>query len=76
MATGSNSNRGESRIRQNYTPELEALINQQINMEFYADYVYMAMATHFQRDDVALHGFAKFFKVCLCFLLDHISLKG
>lgn len=53
---------GNSRIRQNYTREVEELINRQINMEFYADYLYLAMATHFQRDEVALHGFAKFFK--------------
>merc|ERR1712210_282101 len=40
----------------------EALINKQINMEFHASYVYMAMGYYFERDDVALLGFAKFFK--------------
>merc|ERR1711910_78868 len=43
-----------SKIRQNYHEECEALINKQINMEFYASYVY--------RDDQALHGFASFFQ--------------
>merc|ERR1712045_471407 len=30
-------------------------------MELYASYVYLSMATYFERDDVALHGFAKRF---------------
>merc|ERR1719328_51077 len=37
------------------------MINKQINMELYASYVYMAMACYFDRDDVALKGFAKRF---------------
>jgi ferritin heavy chain len=49
-------------IRQNYHAESEALVNKQINMELYASYVYMSMAAYFDRDDVALHGFAKFFR--------------
>merc|ERR1712066_457788 len=49
-------------IRQNYSERCEALINKQINMEFHASYVYMAMGYYFERDDVALSGFAKFFK--------------
>ncbi|ESN94667.1 hypothetical protein HELRODRAFT_156069 [Helobdella robusta] len=49
-------------IRQNFHSECEALLNKQINMELHASYVYQAMAFHFQRDDVALHGFYKFFK--------------
>ena len=51
-----------SLIRQNYHAESEALLNKQINMELYASYVYMSMAAYFDRDDVALHGFAKFFR--------------
>jgi len=31
-------------------------------MELYASYVYASMATYFDRDDVALQGFHKFFK--------------
>ena len=53
----------ESRIRQNYSPEVEEMINQQFSMELSSSYVYLAMAAYCQRDDVALHGFAKFFKV-------------
>merc|ERR1711970_291626 len=51
-----------SKIRQNYHEECEALINKQINMEFYASYVYLSMASYFNRDDIALHGFASFFE--------------
>ena len=36
-----------SKIRQNYHEDCEALINKQINMEFYASYVYLSMvSTH------------------------------
>merc|ERR1712189_79038 len=51
-----------SAIRQNYAEASEAAINKQINMELYASYVYMSMAYHFDRDDVALEGFHKYFK--------------
>jgi len=51
-----------SKIRQNYHEESEAAINKQINMELYASYVYLSMAYHFDRDDVALESFFKFFK--------------
>merc|ERR1712179_783455 len=44
------------------TTDCEALINKQINMEFYASYVYLSMSSWFNRDDQALHGFAAHFK--------------
>ncbi|OON21383.1 ferritin-like protein [Opisthorchis viverrini] len=50
-----------SLARQFFHVECEAGINKQINMELHASYVYMAMAHHFSRDDVALPGFHKFF---------------
>ncbi|XP_035685992.1 soma ferritin-like [Branchiostoma floridae] len=50
-----------SQVRQNFHEDSEAGINKQINLELYASYVYHSMATHFDRDDVALKGFAKFF---------------
>jgi ferritin heavy chain len=34
-----------SKIRMNYHEEAEALINKQINMEFYASYVYLSMVS-------------------------------
>jgi len=52
----------QSQPRQNFHEDLEAGINKQINMELYASYVYQSMAYYFQRDDVALYGFHKFFK--------------
>merc|ERR1712112_210773 len=51
-----------SQCRQNYHEESEAGINRQINLELYASYTYQSMAFYFERDDVALPGFAKFFK--------------
>merc|ERR1711990_524426 len=49
-------------VRQNFKAEAEAALNEQINMELYASYAYQAASRHFQRDDVALFGFAKFFQ--------------
>jgi len=51
-----------SQPRQNYHAECEAGVNKQINLELYASYVYLSMSYYFDRDDVALKGFAKFFK--------------
>lgn len=51
-----------SQCRQNYHEQNEAGVNKQINMELYASYVYQSMAFYFDRDDVALKGFHKFFK--------------
>merc|ERR1712080_564782 len=61
-AGSSSSDEMASNIRQNYHEECEALINKQINMEMYASYVYLSMASYFSRDDQVLHGFAKFFR--------------
>merc|ERR1712180_327819 len=50
-----------SKIRQNYHEDCEALINKQINMEFYASYVCLSMGSYFNRHDQALHGFGSHF---------------
>jgi len=52
----------QTQPRQNYHAECEAGVNKQINLELYASYVYQSMSFYFDRDDVALAGFAKFFK--------------
>lgn len=52
----------QTQPRQNYHAECEAGVNKQINLELYASYVYMSMSYYFDRDDVALPGFAKYFK--------------
>ncbi|XP_068184778.1 ferritin, heavy subunit [Antennarius striatus] len=51
-----------SLVRQNFHQDCEAAINRQINLELYASYVYLSMAYYFDRDDKALHNFAKFFR--------------
>merc|ERR1712080_410585 len=43
------------------TTKSEAMIYKQINMEFYASYVYLSMGSYFNRQDQALHGFGKHF---------------
>ncbi|XP_052303971.1 ferritin, chloroplastic isoform X2 [Populus trichocarpa] len=48
--------------RQFYVDECEAAINEQINVEYSASYVYHAMFAYFDRDNIALKGLAKFFK--------------
>merc|ERR1712002_1400042 len=52
----------QSKVKQNYHPDSEALINKQINMELYASYVYLSMSAYFARDDIALHGLSKRFR--------------
>ncbi|XP_047129930.1 ferritin, heavy subunit [Hydra vulgaris] len=51
-----------TQCRQNFHDESEEAINNQINMELYASYMYLSMAYHFDQDDVALDGYFKFFK--------------
>jgi len=51
-----------SRPRQNYHTDSESAVNKQINLELYSSYVYQSLAWYFDRDDVALRGFHKYFK--------------
>jgi len=50
-----------SKIRQNFHEENERGINDQIQMCIQSSYMYESMAYYFDRDDVALKGFARFF---------------
>ena len=52
----------QSFARQNYSVASEAGINEQINIEYNISYVYHALWAYFDRDTVALPGFAKYFK--------------
>ncbi|XP_032093204.1 ferritin, higher subunit-like [Thamnophis elegans] len=52
----------DSQIRQNYHRDCEAAINRMVNMELYASYVYLSMASYFDRDDVALANVSSFFR--------------
>ncbi|KAJ8251074.1 hypothetical protein GJAV_G00216970 [Gymnothorax javanicus] len=51
-----------SLIRQNYHMDCEASVNRMTNLKLYTSYTYLSMAHYFERDDVALPGFAHFFK--------------
>ncbi|XP_039734842.1 ferritin heavy polypeptide-like 17 [Pteropus medius] len=50
-----------SQMCHNYHPHCEATINNQINMELYASYMYLSMYSYFNRDDMALKHLAQFF---------------
>uniref|UniRef100_K3ZJZ0 Ferritin n=1 Tax=Setaria italica TaxID=4555 RepID=K3ZJZ0_SETIT len=52
----------KSLARQKFVDECEAAINEQINVEYNASYAYHSLFAYFDRDNVALKGFAKFFK--------------
>nr|XP_020140671.1 putative ferritin heavy polypeptide-like 19 [Microcebus murinus] len=50
-----------SQVRLNYHPACEAAVNSHINLELHASYVYLSMAFYFDRDDVALKHFSRYF---------------
>ncbi|XP_077313639.1 ferritin, middle subunit-like [Lithobates pipiens] len=52
----------ESQVRQNYHRDCEAAVNRMLNLELYASYTYSSLYAFFDRDDVALHNVAEFFK--------------
>ncbi|TVU27464.1 hypothetical protein EJB05_30075 [Eragrostis curvula] len=52
----------QSLARHKFVDECEAAINEQINVEYNASYAYHSLFAYFDRDNVALKGFAKFFK--------------
>ncbi|CAK9218066.1 unnamed protein product [Sphagnum troendelagicum] len=52
----------ESMARQRFASSCEAAINDQINVEYNVSYVYHALFSYFDRDNVGLPGFAKYFK--------------
>ena len=50
-----------SQVRQNYHQDSEVAVDSQINLALYASYVFLSMSYYFDRDDVALKNFAKYF---------------
>ncbi|CAM6129772.1 unnamed protein product [Calypogeia fissa] len=52
----------ESYARQRYDTSCESAINDQINVEYNASYIYHAMFSYFDRDNVALPGLANYFR--------------
>lgn len=51
-----------SRIKQFFDPEIETVLNKQIQTELCASYIYQAMYTFFSRSDISLLNIANFFK--------------
>ncbi|KAL9263645.1 Ferritin-1, chloroplastic-like protein [Drosera capensis] len=51
-----------SLARMRYAAEVEDAVNEQINVEYNVSYLYHALYAYFDRDNIALKGFAKFFK--------------
>ncbi|CAI9620112.1 unnamed protein product [Staurois parvus] len=51
-----------SQIRQNYHQESEAGVNRIVNLELQASYTYQSLGFYFDRDDIALAKFSKFFR--------------
>uniref|UniRef100_A0A8C9ULD0 Ferritin n=1 Tax=Spermophilus dauricus TaxID=99837 RepID=A0A8C9ULD0_SPEDA len=51
-----------SQIRQNYSTEVEAVVNHLVNLHLHASYTYLSLGYYFDRDDVALEGVSHFFR--------------
>ncbi|XP_077124391.1 ferritin light chain, oocyte isoform-like [Ranitomeya variabilis] len=51
-----------SQIRQNYHQDSEAGVNRTVNLVLQASYTYQSIGFFFDRDDVALAKFSKFFR--------------
>ena len=62
MSSNNSAVSNPSRCRQNFSESCEKAINEQINMELKASYVYQAMSAHFAHDSVALPGFSSHFR--------------
>ncbi|XP_007518895.2 ferritin heavy chain-like [Erinaceus europaeus] len=50
-----------SLVRQNYDSSCEDEVNKHINLELHTSYIYLSMGYNFQRDDMALKHFSRFF---------------
>ncbi|XP_012498065.1 PREDICTED: ferritin heavy chain-like [Propithecus coquereli] len=50
-----------SQVRQNYHSTCEAAVNSLINLELYASHVYLSMAFYFDRDNLGLEHFSRYF---------------
>ncbi|KAI3849138.1 hypothetical protein MKX03_006690 [Papaver bracteatum] len=64
----------QSLARQKFSEVSEIAINEQINVEYSVSYVYHALYAYFDRDYVALKGFAKFFKEASAQKREHAEL--
>lgn len=55
------NNSTQSFARQRFADACEAALNEQINVEYNVSYIYHALFAYFDRDNVGLPGFAKYF---------------
>ena len=56
-----------SQVHQNNHLSCEVAININVTLELHASYVYVSMAFYFDRDDVDLESFSRYFlRQCLC----------
>ncbi|KAL1775439.1 ferritin light chain 1 [Sigmodon hispidus] len=51
-----------SQVRQNYSSEVEAVVNRLVNLHLQASYTYLSLGFYFDQDDVALEGVGHFFR--------------
>ncbi|XP_053545927.1 ferritin light chain, oocyte isoform [Bombina bombina] len=51
-----------SQIRHNYHQESEAGVNRIVNLQLHTSYAFLSLGSYFDRDDVALPKFSKFFR--------------
>ncbi|OBS74673.1 hypothetical protein A6R68_14795 [Neotoma lepida] len=51
-----------SKVRQNYSTEVEAAVNRLVNLHLWASYTYLSLGYYFDQDDVALEGVGHFFR--------------
>ncbi|MEQ2244586.1 hypothetical protein ILYODFUR_018703 [Ilyodon furcidens] len=51
----------QTAVKQNYHEETEGDINKLINLKLNASYTFLALGMYFDRDDVALPHFSRFF---------------
>ncbi|XP_029440182.1 ferritin light chain, oocyte isoform-like [Rhinatrema bivittatum] len=51
-----------SQICQNFHQESEAGVNRLVNLQLQASYLYLSLGYYFDRDDVALANFSRFFR--------------
>ncbi|VEL11253.1 unnamed protein product [Protopolystoma xenopodis] len=72
-----------SLCRQNLHDECEVALSQQINLELDSGYTFFALASQFARDDIALPGAARFFRMAFHEenehaekLMDYLLLRG
>ena len=60
-------------VRQKYHPDSEAGVNRLIKVELDAVYMYLSMASYFDRSDVALPGFANYFRQAVAEEWGHVN---